>query len=193
MPRSINPLLVRSPPTSTNIMHGLPDGCDCCLPQYAFGNHCKLRCESLLSLDWDLSSGICARLQMDLCVVSSLPYDLVLGRDWIQYGCESVADPCFFLSSGITDLRLPQTIYPTPPQMVPTDSDMVDPNFQYVAHNLEVIASCICVDQHLCRWASISAIPMNNTYIKSSNIILDIFLGHYLRVRVLPFSILILL
>jgi hypothetical protein len=64
MPRSINPLLVRSPPTSTNIMHGLPDGCDCCLPQYAFGNHCKLRCESLLSLDWDLSSGICARHTM---------------------------------------------------------------------------------------------------------------------------------
>jgi hypothetical protein len=70
---------------------------------------------------------------------------------------------------------------------------MVDPNFQHVAHNLGMCQSNIaasgayilalrghiCIDQHLCRWASISAIPMNNTYIKSWNIILDIFLGHY--------------
>ncbi|KAJ7850819.1 hypothetical protein B0H14DRAFT_2762831, partial [Mycena olivaceomarginata] len=46
--------------------------------------------------------------QMDLCVVSPLLYELVLGQHWIQYGCDSAADPRFFLSSGIADLRLPQ-------------------------------------------------------------------------------------
>ncbi|KAF8170541.1 hypothetical protein K438DRAFT_2024370, partial [Mycena galopus ATCC 62051] len=152
---------------------------------------------SLLSLDWVLSSGIRARhavssgiltvpcmnsvfsLQMDLCVVSSLPYDLVLGRDWIQYARESVADPRFILSSGIADLRLPQKIYPTPPQTVTTHFDFVDSDFQHVTDNPKVLSSCVCVDQHLCRCASTSAIPMNNTHIKSSNTIHDIFLGHH--------------
>ncbi|KAF8143338.1 hypothetical protein K438DRAFT_647679 [Mycena galopus ATCC 62051] len=196
MPRSIYPLLLRSPPTSTNM--GSPMAATATFHKMPLSTTVNCDAErSLLSLDWVMSSGIRARhamasgiltvpcmnsvfsLQMDLCVVSSLPYDLVLGRDWIQYGCESVADPRFFLSSGIADLWLPQTIYPSPPQTVPTASDMVNPNFQQVAHNLEVISGCVCVDQHLCRCPSTSAIPMNNTHIKLSNIIHDIFLGHY--------------
>lgn len=82
--------------------------------------------ESVLSLDWVLTSGICAvrskasgvlavpcdggvfSVPMDLNIISSLSSDLVLGREGLQYGRESVSETCFYLSTGQVDLRCPQ-------------------------------------------------------------------------------------
>ncbi|KAK7006916.1 hypothetical protein R3P38DRAFT_2555077 [Favolaschia claudopus] len=80
----------------------------------------------LLSLDWVLDSGIpCQRsvasgvlaipcmdsavfsTHIDISVASSLPFDLVLGRYWLQFCRDSVQDACFILSSGPVDLRRP--------------------------------------------------------------------------------------
>lgn len=81
--------------------------------------------QSVLSLDWVLNSGIrthrsvasgiltlpcvdgAISIQMDLPIVSALPCDLVVGRDWVQYCRESLPETCFFLSSGPLDLRRP--------------------------------------------------------------------------------------
>ncbi|KAJ6608559.1 hypothetical protein B0H10DRAFT_2226737 [Mycena sp. CBHHK59/15] len=90
--------------------------------------------KSKLSLDWVLTHGIpvahsvasglltlpCVAsgdffLQMNVLVVSPLPFDLVLGRDWMNYCQESVLQPAFQLSSGIIDLTLPAIgIFPIP-------------------------------------------------------------------------------
>ncbi|KAJ7873022.1 hypothetical protein B0H13DRAFT_2349194 [Mycena leptocephala] len=83
--------------------------------------------KSLLSLNWVLTQGIrvlhsvasgrltlpCVvsddlSLQMNLPVASSLPFDLVFGRDWMNYCRESVLDPWFYLSSGVVELRPPE-------------------------------------------------------------------------------------
>lgn len=85
---------------------------------------------SVLSLDWVLCSGIRAvrsqasgiltipsmdgifSIQMNLPVVSALPFDLVLGRDWSQYCQDSISEPYFYLSylsSGEVDLWRRQT------------------------------------------------------------------------------------
>ncbi|KAK7041134.1 hypothetical protein R3P38DRAFT_2893274, partial [Favolaschia claudopus] len=44
---------------------------------------------------------------IDISVASSLPFDLVLGRYWLQFCRDSVQDACFILSSGPVDLRRP--------------------------------------------------------------------------------------
>ena len=79
--------------------------------------------KSSLSLEWLLDSGSPAvrsvasgiltlpnsdgvfSVHMDLSIQSSLPADLVLGRDWLQYSRESIPEACFHLSSGPVDLR----------------------------------------------------------------------------------------
>lgn len=79
--------------------------------------------KSRLSLDWVLQSGVRAvrsvasgiltipaadstfSVEMEFSIASSLPFDLVLGCDWLQYFRESVPETCFYLSSGPIDLR----------------------------------------------------------------------------------------
>ncbi|KAF7350249.1 hypothetical protein MVEN_01328400 [Mycena venus] len=77
---------------------------------------------SMLSLDWVLQTGVSASrsvssgiltvpcgesafsVQMELSVASSLPFDVVLGRDWLQYCRKSVPSASFHLSSGRLDV-----------------------------------------------------------------------------------------
>ncbi|KAJ7198225.1 hypothetical protein C8J57DRAFT_1262460 [Mycena rebaudengoi] len=82
----------------------------------------------LLALEWILSSGIPApqgtasgvlslpygdsvcSMQMKLSVCSSLPYDLVLGRDWLLFCRDTLPNGSFTLSSGIVQVRLSSSI-----------------------------------------------------------------------------------
>jgi hypothetical protein len=88
---------------------------------------------SSLSLEWVLASGVPAthsmvsgilslpctdgeletvcRLQIQLPVTSSLPFDLVLGRDWLQFSRDSLPNACFHLTSGPLDLRTPRGVF----------------------------------------------------------------------------------
>ncbi|KAF8187560.1 hypothetical protein K438DRAFT_1764723 [Mycena galopus ATCC 62051] len=86
--------------------------------------------KSRLSLDWVLTTGIRTfhsvasglltvpgvetgfSVQMNLLVASSLPFDAVLGRDWIQYCRECVPNGRLIFSSGIIDLRHHPFIHP---------------------------------------------------------------------------------
>ncbi|KAJ6530478.1 hypothetical protein DFH09DRAFT_934176, partial [Mycena vulgaris] len=79
--------------------------------------------KSLLCLDWVLNSGThtvrsvalgiltlphvggVIHIDMDLPIVSSLPTDLLLGRDWLRYCRESLPETTFYLSSGPLDFR----------------------------------------------------------------------------------------
>ncbi|KAJ7246237.1 hypothetical protein C8J57DRAFT_1210247 [Mycena rebaudengoi] len=114
--------------------------------------------QSELSLDWVLASGIPASrsvahgilsvpcttgvssVYLDLAIVSSLPFDLILGRDWLQYCRESAFDTVLQLSDCQMDLRprstgispsfpqnfLLQLVDHTPAQNQPEDVDMPD-------------------------------------------------------------------
>ncbi|KAJ7218937.1 hypothetical protein C8J57DRAFT_1254638 [Mycena rebaudengoi] len=84
--------------------------------------------KSLLALEWILSSGIPApqgtasgvlslpygdsvcSMQMKLSVCSSLPYDLVLGRDWLLFCRDTLPNGSFTLSSGVVQVGLSSSI-----------------------------------------------------------------------------------
>ncbi|KAJ7653801.1 hypothetical protein B0H17DRAFT_1146959 [Mycena rosella] len=100
----------------------------------------------MLSLDWILNSGIhtvgsiasgiltlpCVNgvfsVQMNLSVVSGLPSDLVLGREWLQYCQESVSPkpvstcpPTLLIFAALRShirvlLRLTMSLRPAPPK-----------------------------------------------------------------------------
>ncbi|KAJ7127328.1 hypothetical protein C8R43DRAFT_1240451 [Mycena crocata] len=104
--------------------------------------------KSALSLDWVLNSGVAAVrsaasgiltlpcengvfcLEINLPIVSSLPFDLVLGRDCLQYCRESAPDTTIYLSSGQVDLRRPPIDYtpatPPPCHPEPAFADLAD-------------------------------------------------------------------
>ncbi|KAJ7906873.1 hypothetical protein B0H13DRAFT_2333021 [Mycena leptocephala] len=88
---------------------------------------------SLLSIDWVLSSGLPAvesvvsgrlclpyrsatdsvlSLDVQLAVSASLPFDLVLGRDWFVQCTASLPNACFYLSSGLVNVP---SFAPDPP------------------------------------------------------------------------------
>ncbi|KAJ7301736.1 hypothetical protein DFH08DRAFT_906461 [Mycena albidolilacea] len=172
---------------------------------------------SMLSLDWVLQTGIHAvrsaasghlmlpavdcmfSVQMDLSVASSLPFDLVLGRDWLQYCREAVPDTCFHLSSSLVDLRhtpistqslpfqvLSQSILAYTASSLTLDEEFqttdIEPGLSRSQHDM--LADCVCADQSSCACASTSHIPKTNminddTTINSANIIHAIFIGHH--------------
>jgi hypothetical protein len=84
--------------------------------------------KSLLSLDWVLSSGIPApqsvasgalalpygdsicSMHVSLLVRSSLPYDLVLGRDWLFFCRQTLPHASFALSSGVVTPGMPSSM-----------------------------------------------------------------------------------
>ncbi|KAJ7462918.1 hypothetical protein FB451DRAFT_1494995 [Mycena latifolia] len=98
------------------------------LPMHSSATFCKIplstsvnplsKC-SLVSLDWILTSGIPApqsfvsgvltlpsgngvcSMNVKLSVTTSIPYDLVLGRDWLLFCRETLPHASFRLSSGI--------------------------------------------------------------------------------------------
>lgn len=78
--------------------------------------------KSVLSLDWVLASGlrttasttsgtlclpcddsVCS-MTVQLAITTSLPFDLVLGRDWLLFCRDSLPSSRFVLSSGVLDL-----------------------------------------------------------------------------------------
>ncbi|KAK6988531.1 hypothetical protein R3P38DRAFT_3443898, partial [Favolaschia claudopus] len=153
---------------------------------------------SQLSLDWVLSSGIPTSrsiaagplsipcldaavftTHINISVSSSLPCDLVLGRDWLQYCRECILDTCFLLSSGPIDLRLPSL-----PMTVCSPM-----TFKLVCARLLFWSACSYASDHTSSnessnaphkpTASTSTVPMNNMPIPPSDIIHDIFLGHH--------------
>ncbi|KAJ6486449.1 hypothetical protein C8R47DRAFT_1128473 [Mycena vitilis] len=83
---------------------------------------------SVLSLDWVLTSGVNAsrsiasgilslpcsdgppcRMDVQLTITGSLPFDLVLGRDWISYCRKNCPEACVVLSSGTVVIRPQRT------------------------------------------------------------------------------------
>lgn len=116
--------------------------------------------KSVLSLDWALNSGIRAihsvasgiltipsingvfSLQIGLPVVASLPTDLVLGRDWLQYCRESVSEPCFYLSSGVVDLRRPSIGNPFTLSLLLFVSIKIPQHTQHLLNPSPLIRTC---------------------------------------------------
>ncbi|KAF8130061.1 hypothetical protein K438DRAFT_2032312, partial [Mycena galopus ATCC 62051] len=96
---------------------------------------------SRLSLDWVPQTGLSTvrsfatgivtvpgvqngfSVQMDLTVAASLPFDLVLGRNWLQYCRETVPKSCLVLSSGVIDLRRPNVLMPNTPRPFYSEHD----------------------------------------------------------------------
>ena len=84
---------------------------------------------SLLSLDWVLSSGVptvqsvasgaltlpsgdsVCSMHIKLRICSDLPYDLVLGRDWLFFCRETLPHASFVLSSGVVTPGRPAGTY----------------------------------------------------------------------------------
>ncbi|KAK7029929.1 hypothetical protein R3P38DRAFT_3266781 [Favolaschia claudopus] len=117
---------------------------------------------------------------IDISVASSLPYDLVLGRDGLQFCRDSVEEACFVLSSGTVDFR--RSSLSTAPSL---------PDLQGVPHSAQIIAnddltsenyrvdSRVSSDTPHPSTAFTSNDPLNNTPVLPSKIIHDIFLGHH--------------
>ncbi|KAJ7806072.1 hypothetical protein B0H14DRAFT_2876932, partial [Mycena olivaceomarginata] len=98
--------------------------------------------KSLVSLDWILASGILVpsssasgflvlpsgdslcSMNMKLSVTSGLPYDLVLGRDWIFFCRETLPHASFLLSLGIFRPVLPSSTSHPLPLVHPTAQDL---------------------------------------------------------------------
>ncbi|KAJ7825225.1 hypothetical protein B0H14DRAFT_3874576 [Mycena olivaceomarginata] len=94
--------------------------------------------KSLLSLDWVLASGIKSSgsvasgvlslpcegstcvMNVNLSIKDSLPFDLVLGRDWHLFCRDSLPRARFLLTSGILDFA------PNPPATVPIQACPMD-------------------------------------------------------------------
>ncbi|KAJ7109691.1 hypothetical protein C8R43DRAFT_1139493 [Mycena crocata] len=90
--------------------------------------------KSVLSLEWVLNFGVSTvrstasgiltlpceggvfPLEINLPIVTSLPFDLVLGRDCLQYCRESAPDTTIYLSTEQINLRRPPIDYAPPPQ-----------------------------------------------------------------------------
>ncbi|KAJ7934234.1 hypothetical protein B0H13DRAFT_2305958 [Mycena leptocephala] len=79
--------------------------------------------KSLLSLDWALASGIKSSGSVASGVFDSLPFYLVLGRDWHIFCRDSLPSARFLLTSGILEFA-PNPPATTPPiQACPMDVD----------------------------------------------------------------------
>ncbi|KAJ7350876.1 hypothetical protein DFH08DRAFT_995936, partial [Mycena albidolilacea] len=158
--------------------------------------------KSKLSLDWVLNSGVPAShsvasgiltlpsvdsafsAHINVAVTSSLSFDIVLGRDWLQYCREAVPDTCFQLSSGILDLRRPPL-----GSLSKRGSDLLDPSssssfdaspvFPAAVMESPCVDDCVCIDQSACRCPSTSHNMLNNVPLNATNIIRNIFLGHH--------------
>ncbi|KAJ7873126.1 hypothetical protein B0H14DRAFT_3131412 [Mycena olivaceomarginata] len=101
--------------------------------------------KSLITLDWVLSSGIpvlhsiasgvltlpsgdtVCSMNIKLSVCSELPYDLVLGRDWLFFCRETIPHATFALTSGIVCPGKSSSAAvngPVPGASVPSDMDV---------------------------------------------------------------------
>ncbi|KAJ6531530.1 hypothetical protein DFH09DRAFT_1370526, partial [Mycena vulgaris] len=155
--------------------------------------------KSLLSLDWVMNSGIrtvrsvasgvltlpaidgFVSLHMDLPVASSLPFDIVLGRDWLQYCREALPETVIHMSSGLVDLRRPPIVHSTSQSNSVSSYGILDDAAEPepASHTHDELSDCACSEQSFCRCPSTSSIPMNNMSMNSLNIIRDIFIGHH--------------
>ncbi|KAJ7883604.1 hypothetical protein B0H13DRAFT_2344036 [Mycena leptocephala] len=98
--------------------------------------------KSLVTLEWILSSGLSAHqsavsgiltlpygdtvcsMHMELSITASLPYDLVLGRDWLLFCRQTLPHASFTLSSGVVHPGRLASADPLPtPGLSPMDID----------------------------------------------------------------------
>ncbi|KAJ7243526.1 hypothetical protein C8J57DRAFT_1525632 [Mycena rebaudengoi] len=145
--------------------------------------------QSELSLDWVLASGIPAThsrthgilsipctagfssIYLELSIVSSLPFDLVLGRDWLQYCWELAFDTVMQLSDCHVDLRASAASIsgPSPqPSQPDTNTDTMDIDADTFTHTEGFISEdsqmpmCDCGRPLTCRCPSTSAsVPLH--------------------------------
>ncbi|KAJ7215551.1 hypothetical protein GGX14DRAFT_696497 [Mycena pura] len=112
--------------------------------------------KSVLSLDWVLASGIKAsaskasgvlslpctiNMNVHVVIKDSLPFDLVLGRDWNLFCCDSVPNVRFVLSSGMLDLTPQAPLAIHPPDDCPMDVDAeLDPESPHAMFLLSHLA-----------------------------------------------------
>ncbi|KAJ7939135.1 hypothetical protein B0H13DRAFT_2300877 [Mycena leptocephala] len=78
-------------------------------------------------------------MHTNLSVASGIPYDLVLGRDWIFFCRQSLPHASFTLSSGVAH---PAQLHSSPPS-VPTmdvDPSPVDGELNMSSHFIGVVA-----------------------------------------------------
>ncbi|KAJ7234431.1 hypothetical protein C8J57DRAFT_1531590 [Mycena rebaudengoi] len=143
--------------------------------------------KSALSLDWILSSGttgsssiasgvlclpcanasICS-MNVQLLVSPSLPFDLVLGRDWHLFCRDAMPDATFFLSR------------PLPPSPPNDEMDVdVDPE-TCAPHDLPPASTCTCNNQGTCPSTSTAVHAcMAPPATISLNILRDIFTARH--------------
>ncbi|KAJ7750714.1 hypothetical protein DFH07DRAFT_827427, partial [Mycena maculata] len=119
-------------------------------------------------------------MHMKLCVVASLTYDLVLGRDWLFFCRQTMPHASFHLSSGIVHPGQRESVVPshTTGTLSPTASD-VDPELSEdpLACRGPTTSSVI---------SSSATIPM--TTMTSENLLRDILLRHHVtRSRIFVF------
>ncbi|KAJ6563165.1 hypothetical protein B0H10DRAFT_2239630 [Mycena sp. CBHHK59/15] len=74
----------------------------------------------------DTSDSLCS-LRVHLHVSASLPFDLVLGRDWFHLCCTSFSTASFYLSSGVVDFSSLPNVPPAPqPSTAPAATEAID-------------------------------------------------------------------
>ncbi|KAJ7892277.1 hypothetical protein B0H14DRAFT_3126136, partial [Mycena olivaceomarginata] len=151
------------------------------LYQAAFDLHQPKIRKSLVSLGWILSNGIQApqsvasgvltiptggtvcSMHVKLSLCSELPYDLVLGRDWLFFSRQTLPQTSFTLSSGVVcpgNFRTPSLLS----SAMDTDPQVGD----YIGNmRTEFLRDqCVC-DPLICRCPSTSASMLSNVPISS--------------------------
>ncbi|KAJ7258656.1 hypothetical protein C8J57DRAFT_1644624 [Mycena rebaudengoi] len=156
--------------------------------------------KSALSLDWVLASGVkttvsiasgvlslpcedtvCA-MHVELTVTASLPFDLVLGRDWLHFCRDSLPNSRFILSSGLFDLRPTKPAHSSAADHVHNDCAMdVDGDLKVRTSHAHAFL-CVCPGSSPGACASTSTAVHSHVSKPSTpsfNILRDIFTAHH--------------
>ncbi|KAJ7439569.1 hypothetical protein B0H11DRAFT_2205761 [Mycena galericulata] len=134
------------------------------------------------SLTLPYGDSVCS-MHMNLIVRPSLPYDLVLGRDWLFFCRQTLPHASFTLSSGVVTPGMPSSSSTRPLFNAPLAASghgvfcPDDPPRNAPGRN------CTCSTPSACQCPSTSAIPSSMTTsdcsMTSLNIIRDILFGHH--------------
>ncbi|KAF7371926.1 hypothetical protein MVEN_00050300 [Mycena venus] len=147
---------------------------------------------SLVSLDWILSSGIATHksvasgiltfpygdsvcsMHMDFSLTTSLPYGLILGIDWLFFCRQTLPQPSFHLSCG--------DFCPVPQSSLYSSAMDTDTHASVTHHATRHGCSGICDEPLVCRCPSTSNSQLSDTSmtdLPSLKLLYDIFLGHH--------------
>ncbi|KAJ6612624.1 hypothetical protein B0H10DRAFT_2436897, partial [Mycena sp. CBHHK59/15] len=127
----------------------------------------------------DTSDSLCS-LRVHLHVSASLPFDLVLGRDWFHLCCTSFSTASFYLSSGVVDFSsLPNGALPFPPlfySIIPIVPPAPQPSTAPAATEaIDTLPDCRPGSEASSSKTTIPSEPSTT----SLNILRDILLGHH--------------